>query len=137
MCVTLKDNLDFSSSAEVLADAAGRVLSAIIAKTKHLKDLGWKTYTRLFETGLVPVLNYSSEISGFKQLKNSDNIQSRAIRYYLGVHRFAPIPALRGEMGWHSIRLTRWLLNMLKYWNRLINLDDNRLSKKIFNFSLA
>ncbi len=48
------------------------------------------------------------------------------------------IGLLRGEMGWHSIRLTRWL-NMLKYWNRLINLDDNRLTKKIFNwdFSLA
>ncbi len=36
------------------------------------------------------------------------------------------------------MRLTRWL-NILKYWNRLINLDDNRLTKKIFNwdYSLA
>ncbi len=26
---------------------------------------------------------------------------------------------------------------MLKYWNRLINLDDNRLTKKIFNCDLS
>ncbi len=106
MGVTLKDNLDFSSSAEVLTDTAGRALGAFIAKTKHLKDLGYKTYTILFETGVVPVLNYSSEIWGFKQVKYSGEIQSRVIRYYLGVHRIAPIPVFRGEMGWHSIRLT-------------------------------
>ncbi len=88
--------------------------------------LAIKTYTKLFEAAVVQVLNYSSEIWRFKQLKNSDDIQRRVIRYYLSA------PILRGEMDWHSIRLTRWL-NMLKCWNRLIHVVDNRLTKKIFN----
>ncbi len=122
----------------MLADAAVRAPGVIIAKTRHLKYLGYNTYTRIFESRVVPALNYSSETWGLKQFKNSDVIQSRAIRYYLGVHRIAQISALRGEVGWHSIRLTIWL-NMLKYWNMLTNLHDNRLTKKIFNwnFSLA
>ena len=58
-------------------------------------------------------------------------MQNRAIRYYLGVHRFAPVAAISGDIGWLPSKYRRWL-NMLRYWNRLVKLNDNRITKIIF-----
>lgn len=32
----------------------------------------------------------------------SDSIQNRAALYFLGVHKFAPVLAVQGDMGWIS-----------------------------------
>ena len=55
--------LGFKIAAKELSEAAGRTLDALIAKT--IRDLRYQTFPKLFETGVVPVLNYSSEIWGF------------------------------------------------------------------------
>ena len=53
------------------------------------------------------------------------------MRYYLGVHKFCPLPALIGDIGWLPCYIRRQI-NILRFWNRLIKLDDNRLTKKVF-----
>ncbi len=78
----------------------------------------------------VPILGYCSEIWGFKKFQSSDSIQERAIRFYLGVHRFTAIPAVRGEVGWSKTRSDRWL-SMIRYWNRLINMSTSRLTQDV------
>ena len=50
--ITLHEYLDFKFTMDELSDAAGRALGAVIAKTKHLKDIGYNTYTKLFDTGV-------------------------------------------------------------------------------------
>ena len=49
------------------------------------------------------------------------------MRYYLGVHRFAPIASLQGDFGWLQI----WMLN---YWNRLIKMNDSQLTKYMYEY---
>ncbi len=44
---------------------------------------------------LVTYIYMAVKYGALNNSKNSDDIQSRAIRYYLGVHWIAPIPALR------------------------------------------
>ena len=58
---------------------------------------------------------------------------NRAIRYFLGVHRYAPIPGIQGEMGWLSLKYLRYIA-MTRLWNRLLKMDDNRLTKKMFTW---
>ena len=70
-------------------------------------------------------------IWGFVEAKACNQIQNRAIRYFLGVHKFCPIPALNGDMGWSYCQDRRFIC-MLRFWNRLISLNDNRLLKFIF-----
>ena len=86
----------------------------------------------MFNSCVVPVIDYCSGIWGFKQFNKIDTLQSRAIRYFLGVHRFTPILAINGEMGWTLSIHRRWV-NMIRLWNRLISMDDNRLTKCVFN----
>ena len=62
-----------------------------------------------------------------------DTVQNRAIRFYLGLHKYTPLPALHGEMGWKP-PMYRHMTNILRFWNKLVNMDDSRLTKQIFNW---
>ena len=129
---------EMGKTVEFLSSSAGRALGAIIAKFRQYKDVGYNTFTKLYESCVKPILEYGSEIWGYKVFKSCGQIQQRAIRYFLGVHRFAPIAGLVGEMGWPDPTI-RNRLNMLRYWNHLLTLDDTRLTKQVFlwDFSQA
>ena len=98
--IHMHENLDFSETAEVLSQAGGRALGVMISKIHGFKDVRYNTYTKMFNSCVVPVIDYCSGILGFKQFNTIDTLQNRAIQYFLGVHRFTPILAINGKMGW-------------------------------------
>ena len=53
------------------------------------------------------------------------------MRYFLGVNRFCPVAGIVGDMGWTSHDLGRYLCTV-RFWNRLIKMPENRLTKKFF-----
>ncbi len=79
------------------------------------------------------IILYCSGVWGAKGLGYCDSIQNRAIRSYLGVHRFTPNMAINGDMGWKST-LSKRQICMCRLWNRLISMDENRLPRKVFNW---
>ena len=82
---------------------------------------------------MLPILQYGASIWGVKEFENIERVQLRAIRYFLGVHNKVPIPGLHGDMGWQKLKFRNYIC-VLRFWNRLINMDDNRLTKKIFKW---
>ena len=68
---------------------------------------------------------------GFKNSKNAETVHYRAIRYFLGVHAFTPTEGMYGAMGWATPQM-RHHVNMIRFWNRIVNMDDARLTKKVF-----
>ena len=78
-----------------------------------------KRLHKLFETGVVPIMDYGSGVWGFSKYSSLDVVQNRAIRYFMGVHNFAPF------------RFRRFL-SMIRLGNHLITLDADRLPKKVF-----
>ena len=131
--VIVDEHLTFSQCSKTLADSAGRALSAIISKFKEFKDNGYHTFNCLYDSGVLPVMYYGCSVWGFKTINNhSDLVQNKAMCYFLGVNKFTPIAALQGEMGWHPSIYGKYLC-MLRLWNRLIKLPNDRLTKRIFN----
>ena len=55
------------------------------------------------------------------------------MRYFLGVDKFAPNAAILADMGWIKLFYTcnRYLC-IITYWNRLLNMPENCLTKQIF-----
>ncbi len=102
--IILNEFLEFEVTASTLADAASGGLGAVIGKTKLLSDLDFKTFQKLFTTGVVPIMHYGSEVCGFKSFHLTEGIQNRAIHFYLGLHTFTLIATLRSEVGWYSTR---------------------------------
>ena len=100
--------------------------------------MGCSIYKKLCDLCICPILDYSTCVLGFKKYDCIEAIQNRAYRIFLGVHKFAPKLGLEGDMAWMSCE-NRHILNILRFWNRLLKLPDNRLTKKIFtdDFYLA
>ena len=130
--VIFHEKQDYSINSEALGKAAGRALGSIISKIHSLKEFGFKAYEKLYSSCVMPILDYCSAVWGFKNYQQIDNVQNRAMRYFLGVHRFTPILAMLGDTGWLPSVYRRWI-SMLRLWNRLILMDDDRLTKCAFN----
>ena len=131
--IIMDEHLTFNQCIETLSSSAGRALSGIISKRKFVKDLGFKTYTQLFNSGVVPILEYGSGVWGGNPAKPCQVIQNKALRYFLGVHRFAPTAAIHSETGWMNAKYRRQIC-IIRLWNRLISMNDDRLTKKIFHW---
>ena len=89
------------------------------------------SYSNMYESGGIPVVDYGSAIWGSVKHKQSKLIQNRIIYYFLGEHKFTAIPALHGEIGWLSVK-HRIHVNKLCQWDRLVNMPQERLTKQIF-----
>ena len=48
------------------------------------------------------------------------------------IHRHAPLLGIVGDMGWIPNVLHR-NIEYIRYWNRIIKMDDNRITKSVFN----
>ena len=132
--IILDEHLKFDSCISALASAAGRALGAIISKFKELKNVGYHTctYTKLYNSGVTPILEYSCAVWPCAKANEIDVIQNRAMRYFLVVHKYAPNAGLIGDMGWIKHGYNRYLC-AFRFWNRLLNMEDTRLTKHILN----
>jgi hypothetical protein len=93
----------------------------------------FNAYEKLFYSCVIPVVDYASSIWGFKKFQSLDNIQNRAIRYFIEVHRFAPTLAIYEDAGWIPSQYRRWI-NDIRYWNRVLSFDNERITRKAFEF---
>ena len=50
----MDENLSYEENCDILAKSAGRALGSIISKYKSFKNMGYKTYTKLFESCVGP-----------------------------------------------------------------------------------
>ncbi len=133
--IILMEFLDYDVTAQVLSDTANGALGSVINKYKSINGLGYYTYTILFQSGVCPILDYGREIWGLKSFNKIHAIQNKAIRIYLGVHRFALTAAVSGDMGWtHSI--VRRKVCMIRIWNRIVSLDNRRFPRKLLEWDI-
>ena len=63
-----------------------------------MKDFGFSTFEKLYESCDIPVLDYGASVWDYKAYTEIDSVQNRAIRYFLGVHRFTPSLAINGDV---------------------------------------
>lgn len=87
---TLDEFMAYDKGVEILADSAGRAVGSIISKMKFCKDIGYSTYSQLYQACVWPILSYAAGVWGCKDAKKVEAVQNRAIRCFLGVHAFAP-----------------------------------------------
>ncbi len=123
--------LKYEEAAKILGESAGRALCGTIGKYKSFKNVTFRTFSKLYHSAVVPVSDYGAAIWGYKHFPGSNNVHNRAMRYFLGVHKFAPNAALQGDIGWLP-PIYRRHLDMLRFWNRVISMNPNRLTKRVF-----
>ena len=115
-----------------LSKAGSRALGQILGKTKCNYDLGYVSYSKLFHSCVVPVLDYGSGVwSQGRDCSKIDQIQSQACRYYCGLPKGAPLVGVAAEMGW-APGIVRRDAETLRLYNQLVNLPVSHLNRKVF-----
>ena len=127
----LSDTLDFTVTATALAESAGRALCNLINKYRAADGLPFSVYEKLYHSCVVPIMDYCAGIWGFKSYFKCNTVHNRAIRTYLEVHNKTSNLAIMGEVGWVEPDIRR-KLEMIRMWARLIRMDDNRRTKRVF-----
>ena len=130
--VIFDENLSFEKNSSVLADSACRALGSIRSKLRNLKCCGYHTYNTLFNSCVLSIADYSAAIWGINKFPKTEQVSHKAARYFMGVHRFAPVDALLGDMGWLSAQ-SRHKILILKFWNLLCKLPSTRFTREVFN----
>ncbi len=54
----------------------------------------------------------------------------------MGVGKYTPNAAIHGDMGWVLPNQRQWF-NVTKHWWRLMNMDADRLNKRIFLWTIS
>jgi len=123
--------LDFLIMTKMVAQSASRALGLLIAKDKAFGGMPFQCYTKCYDAMVQSVIDYGSSIWGTNRFSCIDSVQNRACRYFLGLGKYAPNPALQGDMGWSMPEHKQWLC-VIRKWCRMINLDTSLLTRKIF-----
>ena len=134
--IWLNEHLDFQSCIKPLADSGRKALALLMSKSKQFGNFPYEVFTSLYESLVVPRLDYAAGIWGYKSFPTVQTIQNKAIRCVMGVGKNCPVDLLEGDSGWIPV-WCRHQLEVFKLWYRLSNMDDSRLTKQIFNWSLA
>ena len=98
--------------------------------------MGIRTYDTLYSSYVVLIMNYAAGVCGFADFTEPQTLQNRIMRYFLGVHKFAPIPAISIEMDWMCTRFMRWI-EMIRFRNRLASMEADRLPRMIYKWDSA
>lgn len=137
---TLSDTMNYNIGVDKLVTGSSKALGCIVSTYFQLDGMDYDTFTKLYNGTVSPIMEYSSGVWGYKVYERLERLQYRAIRTFLGVGKFTPIPAITGEMGWTPPYI-RNRCNMIRLWCRLVNLDTRRIPYIIFkwdmNFSIA
>ena len=127
----LFEDLNITKSVEILVNSASRAFGSMLNKHYAINGFDYDTYTKLYESLVVPVLLYGSPIWGLSHYPKCETLQHKIMRTYLGASKPTPIPVLYKDLRWIPIAI-RTKLEAISFWYKLCRLPDNRLTKRVF-----
>ena len=87
---------------------------------------------KLFDTLVLPIMHYCSEIWGENEAKDIENIHLKFCRKILQVKRSTNLEGLYGELGRLPLLILR-KINLIRYWIKIIKLPNSSLVKRMYN----
>ena len=134
MGLDLNDHLDYTHTTSTLAAAGSRSLGGITHTYFALRGMDFTAYGKLFDSCVVPVLNYGSEIWGYKYYQKLETILHRLMKTFLGISKSTPTGMIIGDCGLYPLRISR-KAHMIKYFHKLSLTPRDRLLWKVFSYA--
>jgi len=105
----------------------------------QLQNMTSKTFFKIFDTMIQPILSYSSEVWGIlvePEKDPTEKIHLLACKRLLNVALRTPNKMTYGDLGRYPLRIN-YYVKALKYWFRLIQMDEGRLPKQAYKMLVA
>ena len=126
----LNEFLDFKYTIDKHADSAGRALSSIITKMIKNNGFPYSVFAMLYDACVNSISDYCSPIMGFSTSQSLLKLHIRAIRSFLGLPKNACTPGLLSEVDLLMPEY-RSKIQMVRHYQRMLSMQDHRLTKKI------
>lgn len=126
----IDEHLDWKFTVREVRKSASRALSALYSKFISCGGMDFAIYEKLYENLVQPVLMYGSSIWGLTEHKQLETVQNRAGRYFLGAFKNSSNLAVRGDLGWNTVK-TKQNIEVLRFFFKISNLEDGRIVRTI------
>ena len=135
--VYLTTRLSFQSTLSDLAERGRKGCSAIISLLWSVGEHAPSIFFKLFDCQIQPVLTYGAEIWGLTANQEViERVHLSALKRFMGVSQRAPRYLVYGELGRHPLYVITYL-KCIKYWLRIVYMDNERFPKKAYNMLLS
>jgi hypothetical protein len=133
--LVLTEYLDYKVTAKTVAQAATRALGVLIAKSKANGGLPFQTYTKLYDSLVWPIVDYGAVVWGMQVHSSIESVHNKACRFFMGVGRYTPNAAVRGDMGWYTPK-ERIMTCVTRHWIRCHKQDSEFCNHQIFKWCI-
>jgi hypothetical protein len=128
----IRGNL-FKNMWPFIAKKGSRAYFCNFQQVSSIGQLTPNVYLQLFDSYVVPVLGYASEIwCNTVEIPCVERVQLRFLKYLLHVKDSTCTTAVLGESGRYPIYVTH-LFKLIKYWCRIVSLNKNSLVRKAYD----
>ena len=131
--VTLTANGKFYQTQKALATQANKALFSLNSLFEKV-SLNVTEKLKLFDTMILPVLTYGSEVWGFHAAPDIERVHLKFMKRILGVRPQTTNVAIYGELGRVPLNVIR-KKRILKYWFKIIK-SEGSLINKLFKYQI-
>ena len=122
----LSENGSLKSHVDELINRGKVAMSAIFRNPTIMGIKNLKMHKRIFNTKILPVIEYGAEIWGGEAAQKLESLQLQYYKRLFGLHQTTHSQILKGDMGLFSLKLRRSIL-MLRFWLKIIRCNEDRL----------
>ena len=127
----------FTDAYKHISTQAFKAVFKILRDTKHIGATPPNVALQLFDSLVLPILEYGSEVWFCnKEILDIEKVQNKFLKIMLGVRNNTSNLATYGECGRFPL-LLRQKVRVIKYWYRIINMDEGSIVKMIYNCLLS
>jgi hypothetical protein len=119
-------------AAKHLASKGRKAVHDVVKAHNKLQQMNTKTFFKIFDTMVQPVLSYTAEIWGIlldHQKDPTEKIHLLACKRLLNVAPRTPNKLVYGELGRYPLCIM-YSIKAIKFWFRVMKMDQSRLPKQ-------
>ena len=129
------NNLSWSKHTKQAAIQAQKVLVSTIKYIKVLGNITHRSFFKIFDVKIEPILLYGSEVWGLQHFDVIEKVHLYACKRYLGVKTNTSSVMVYGECDRFPLYKYSYI-KVIKYWLRLLNMPVYRIPKKCYNMMI-
>ena len=118
-----------------LAEQARKAMFSVLSKFRKLQ-LQFDLQLQLFDSMVVPILLYGSEVTGFKNSEILERLCTQFYKIILNVKKTTPNAMLYGELGRYPINIL-CKSRMVSFWQRIVNGKHDKIAYRFYKLLLC
>ena len=133
--IDMKGNLTWGDYKKRQLEKAEERLNFVGAMGVNSGMLSVKAAEKVWKALVRPKVEYGAEIWGGGDWEEGEKLQRNMGKRILGLKESTTNEAVRGELGWWSLKARRDMMR-LRFWRKILKMGQERLPKKVYEWEL-